>query len=77
MPPTREDTMSDNPGTHTYRVYLPTVARADSYHVKVPANPSLDVSALADAIDKNPHIRKVLGPDEPYRLFKVGTFIFR
>lgn len=66
--------MSDNPNTHTYYVYLPKVA--DCYPVEVPDSPSLYVGALADAIRKNPDIRKVLGPDETYRFFKVGTFIF-
>ena len=49
----------------------------ESYPIDVPANPSLYVAALADAIDKEPEIRNVLGPDEAYGLFKVGTFISR
>ena len=61
--------------TYTYHVYLPKVD--DYYPVEVPANPSLYVSALAHAIRKDPHISKVLRADETYRLFKVGTFIFR
>ena len=75
MPHTREDTMPESLNTHTYNVYLPKVT--DCYPVKVLANPSLYVAALADAIDKEPEIQNVLGPDEAYRLFKVGTFIFR
>ena len=52
---------------------------ADYYPIEVPASPSLYVAALAHAIRDDPDIRpgSVLGPDKPYRLFKVGTFIFR
>ena len=63
--------MSDNLNTHTYNLYVPKYT--ECYPVEVPANPSLPVRTLAVAIDKDPFLRKVLSPDEPYKLFKVGT----